>query len=188
MKKRRTIIACVVAALMSASASAQDMSLSTNILGYTWLGTINAELAYGFARHWSTSVGVNYNPFSFPGRTGIADKMQAKQRSLSVGFRYWPWHIHSGWWLSMKARAQEYNIGGIIRAETSEGLRYGMGLSGGYTYMLNSSFNLEFGAGVWAGKDYYTRYLCPECGRIVGSGEEYFVLPSDVVLGLVYVF
>ena len=114
--------------------------------------------------------------------------MQARQRTVSLGGRYWPWHIHSGWWLSGKAQYQEYNRGGLTEAETSEGDRIGGSLGGGYTYMLSPSLNLEIGAGVWAGYERYTTYACPECGRVVGQGERRFVLPNDFLLGLVYVF
>ena len=79
-------------------------------------------------------------------------------------------------------------MGGLLEAETSEGDRIGGGLTGGYTYMLSPRFNLEVGAGVWAGYERYTTYACPECGRIVGRGDRPFVLPKEILLGLVYVF
>ena len=168
--------------------SAQELSVSTNVLGYAELGTMNLEASWGFSRHWTANLGLRYNPFTFPGREGVADQMQARQRTVALGGRYWPWHIHSGWWLAGKAQYQEFNRAGLTEAETSEGDRVGGGLTAGYTYMLTPSFNLEVGAGVWTGYERYTTYACPECGRIVGEGTRRFVLPNDFLLGLVYVF
>jgi hypothetical protein len=188
MKNLKPILLLTVALLCCGRGHAQEMSLSTNVLGLASLGTMNMEASWGFSRHWTANVGVRYNPFTFPGREGVADRMQARQRTLAVGGRYWPWHIHSGWWLAGKAQYQEYNFGGLTEAETSEGDRIGGGLTGGYTYMLSPRFNLEVGAGVWAGYETYTTYACPECGRITGRGDRPFVLPNEILLGLVYVF
>ena len=173
---------------MAGVASAQEMSVSTNVLGYAELGTMSLETSWGFARHWTANAGLRYNPFTFPGREGIADSMQFRQRAAALGARYWPWHIYSGWWLAGKAQWQEYNRGGLTEAVTYEGDRVGGGISGGYTYMLSPHFNFEVGAGLWAGYEFYTQYACPTCGRIVDSGEKAFVLPNEVILGLVYVF
>ena len=79
-------------------------------------------------------------------------------------------------------------MGGIMSSETEEGDRLGAGLYSGYTYMLSSHFNIEFGLGLWAGIDRYRRYSCPKCGITVGDGDRGFILPDDVTVSLVYVF
>ncbi len=63
-----------------------------------------------------------------------------------------------------------------------------MGLYAGYTHMLTSHLNLEFGLGVWSGMDYYKKYSCQVCGEIVDAGRRIFVLPDDFLISLVYVF
>ena len=174
--------------LLAGKIGAQEISLSTNALDYLNMGTINMEASAGVARHWSVNLNMRYNPFTFPGREGVADQMQSRQRTVAVGGRYWPWHILSGWWLGAKAQYQEFNQGGLTEAETKEGDRFGGGLAGGYTYMISPHFNLEAGIGLWTGRDIYTVYACPECGRMVESGERTFIMANDILLGLVYVF
>jgi hypothetical protein len=85
-------------------------------------------------------------------------------------------------------RYQEYNTGGILSPATSEGDRVGAGLYTGYTYMISTHFNMEFGLGLWAGMDIFRTYSCPECGMTVDSGRRAFLLPDDLMVSLVYVF
>ena len=181
------VLALSLAACLPAPALAQQASVSTNLAGIAQFGTLNCEASYAVARHWSVTAGLRYNPFTFPG--GVDDgPRQFRQRALSLGTRYWPWHIYSGWWLSAKAQYQEYNIGGFVSPETREGDRVGGALATGYTYMLGPHFNIEAGAGAWAGKDWYRLYACPSCGRTLDKGERKFLLLNEVLVGLSYVF
>lgn len=187
MKNFKYVI-ILLSVFVASGAGAQEISVSTNTLGYLNLGTINMEASLGVARHWTLNLDLKYNPFTFPGREGVADQMQSRQRTVAIGGRFWPWHILSGWWLAGKAQYQEFNVGGLTEAETREGDRIGGGLTGGYTYMISPHFNIEAGAGFWAGHEVFTVYACPECGRKVDSGEKTFILANDLILGLVYVF
>ena len=173
----------IVGLVLCGSVSAQELAVSTNVVDYANFGTVNVEASYGFARHWSAVAAAKYNPFSF--RDG---ELLSRQRLFALGARYWPWHIYSGWWVAGKAQYQEYNTGGIVSQDTSEGDRWGASLSGGFTYMLGRHFNLDFGAGLWAGYDRYVTYACPNCGRFTGSGEKFFLLPNDIIVALTYVF
>lgn len=183
MKRLLSVAALLLASLWTVKA--QELALSTNVMDYVNFGTLNVEASYGFARHWSVNAGMKYNPFSFEeGR----DMKLNKQRSYSAGARFWPWHIYSGWWLSGALRYQEYSWGGFVSPQTSEGDRYGGGVGGGYTYMLNSHINVDVGAGVWAGYDVYRTYACQTCGKEIENGGKYFVLPGDIKLAVTYIF
>lgn len=186
MRRCLFAFAVFVLALQGFKAEAQRFSLSTNVLDYACLGTMNIEGAYSVSRRWSLTLGADYNPFTF--RKGRSDQFQLRQQSYSIGARLWPWHTWSGWWFAGKMRYQEYNSGGIVSSLTDEGDRAGLGMYAGYTYMLGSHLNLEFGMGVWGGVDWFTRYSCQSCGLTVGSGRRWFVLPDDIMIALVYVF
>ena len=94
------------------------------------------------------------------------------------------WSIHAG----AKGQYQEFNRGGVLTETSQEGDAFGAGFAGGYSLMLKEHWNLDFGLGFWTGWMKYTTYACPECGRIVGRGDRPFVLPNEILLGLVYVF
>jgi hypothetical protein len=171
----------------SAARASKRFSVSTDLLGYANFATLNMDASYAFGRHWGVIAGVRYNPFTF--RKNDPDRQfQNRQQSYSLGVRFWPWHIWSGWWFAGKVRWQEYNVGGLVSRETSEGDRFGAGIYAGYALMLAPSLNIEFGLGLWAGYDAYTRYSCPVCGLTVDRGNRAFILPDDVMISLVYVF
>lgn len=184
---RRVFLLSVIMGLLSISSYAQKISVSTNIIDYLALGTMNADVSYAFSQHWSMTAGVRYNPFTF--RKGEPRRQfQCRQQSYSLGVRMWLWHTWSGWWFAAKLRYQEYNAGGIFSQETQEGDRIGAGLYSGYTYMISNHFNVEFGIGLWGGSDIYSRYDCPVCGVCTSSGRKGFLLPDDLMIALVYVF
>ena len=165
----------------------QNVSVSTNLIDYACLGTLNVEASYSVAQHWSVTASARYNPFTF--HKGDADRQfQYRQQSYAVGARFWTWHSFSGWWAASKIRYQEYNHGGMFSRDAEEGDRIGIGLSAGYTYMISRHFNLELGIGAWSGMSWYCRYSCPVCGLTVENGRKWFLLPDDVMISLAYVF
>lgn len=185
--RKYAIVVSVFMLTMALPAFAQKFSLSTNMLDYACLGTMNLDASYSLSRRWSIVAGARYNPFTFnegnPGR-----QFQYRQQSYAVGARLWPWHTMSGWWFASKLRYQEYCYGGIFSEEAEEGDRFGAGIYTGYTHMLSRHLNLEFGVGLWSGVALYRKYSCPVCGITIGKGRKYFLLPDDFMISLAYVF
>ena len=163
-----------------------------------YLGTINAEAGVAVGRNFSVHAGVRYNPWTF--RAGDPDdrvtdpigddekQFQNRKQAYDLTLRYWPWYIYSGWWFGLKAQYMEYDYGGFITHPREAGDDYGVGVSAGYTYMLNEHWNLEFGAGIWGGYKKYGSYRCTNCGQPTGGGEKVFILPDDVKVSLMFVF
>ena len=123
------------------SASAQQWAVQTNLVDYANFGTLNIEGAVAFDQHWSATAAAKLNPFHFQ-RKG--EPLSARQQLYAAGVRWWPWHVYSGWWAGSKLQFQEYNRGGLdaVDKTTREGDRYGVGLSGGYSYMIPGSICL----------------------------------------------
>ena len=95
MKRYVIALAVCLLALSESRVEAQRFSLSTNLLDYACLGTMNIEGAYSVSRRWSLTIGADYNPFTF--KAGQPEQFQLRQRSCSLGARVWPSHIWSGW-------------------------------------------------------------------------------------------
>lgn len=187
MKKILSLVFLFFCALSIHDASAQKIAVGTNAVDYVNLGTINLDAGISVSQHWSVHAGFKYNPWRF--KQGTPDAFQNSKRTFYVGPRFWFWHVYSGWWVSAVGQYQEYNHGGWLFGDTAEeGDAWGMGLSAGYTLMLNSWFNLEFALGAWGGYTTYTSYECAECGRIVEQGFKYFIMPNTVNVSAVFVF
>lgn len=159
---------------------AQEFSISTNAADYADMGTINLEMSYAVSRNWTAVLGAKYNPFEY-------GDVFRKQRAFDAGFRYWIWHYYSGWWFCAKARYQEY-AESVTGRNPVEGERLGASLGGGYSLMVSPHLNLDFGIGVWGGRNEYTAYSCPRCGRIVAAGSGIFILPSDIMVSMAFIF
>lgn len=173
--------------LLSASkASAQKGSISVNAADAAALGTISVEGSVATGRHTSVNVAAGINPWTF--NKGRSDQFQDRKQTYSVGMRWWPWNVYSGWWMGARGQYQEYNRGGLFRPQTEEGDAAGLAISGGYSLMIAPHVNLDFGLGFWGGHTWYKTYACPTCGRVVDEGTKWFALPSDMILSLVYVF
>lgn len=185
---KRPIATLALALLLGGFVSlrGQNCSLSSNICDVADFGTLGLEASLGLNRHFSVSAGLKYNPFTYSDASG--GSMQNRQRVFSLGTRFWPWHLWSGWWLSAKAQYQEFNRGGIESPLTSEGDRYGAGIGAGYSFMLSDHLNLDIGLGAWGGYAKLVSYECPTCGRIVSTSDRFFVLPNDLLLSISYIF
>ena len=184
---KRFLILTSILLVLPVACHAQKFTLSTNVVDYLDFGTLNIGGAYGLARHWSLDFTAKYNPFTYhEGQSG--KQFQNRQQAYALGFRWWPWHLWSGWWMSGALKYQEYNVGGILSPSTEEGDRVGAGISAGYSWMLHAHLNLDFGFGFWSGWSRFTRYNCPSCGLVEKSGQRIFILPDNVLLSLVYIF
>ncbi len=173
--------------LLPRKIAAQQFAFSTNAIEYFNLCTFNAEASFAFSKNWTMDANFRYNPFHFVGKRGTQG-FQSKVRAFSAGVRFWPWHIYSGWWFSMKAQYQEYSRGGFVSKAVREGDRVGGCFGLGYSYMLGKHFNLDFGLRVWSGMDSYRTYDCLVCGLTHGQGKDIFFLPDELILSITYVF
>lgn len=188
MKTRIMILIAALSLQGGVAARAQELALSSNIAEWLNLGTVNAGISYGFAQHWSVHALGKYNPFTWNADGAAEGVVMNKQRSLSAGVRFWPWHIYSGLWIENRAQWQEYSVSPYKKEYAEEGDRIGDVISAGYSYMLSRHLNLDFGLGFWMGYGTVTRYACPRCGRIQSSGDDCFARLSEMVLSLSYVF
>ncbi len=194
MERKILTAILLLTALFSASRlDAQDRSktqmvLSTDLVDWAGLGTINVEAGMSVHQHFSVQAGARYNPWNFKsGRLSLP--LYTHQATAYAGCRYWPWYVFSGWWLGVQAQYTQYEETGVWRPALDTGTAVGGGVSLGYTLMLHEKLNLEFGAGVWAGKRYkHVLYCCPECMDVREANPGKFVALNDISVALMYVF
>lgn len=184
---KKTILLMAFIAVISTTTSAQDWSLSTNLMDYVSLGTLNVQGSAGVSRRLTIEASARVNPWTF--HKGDPERqMQNRHQTYAAGIRYWPWHIYSGWWVSGMAQYQEYNRGGIISRSTEEGDAFGLSAGGGYSLMIHENLNIDFGISFWTGQKTYITYACPTCGKITGKGSVWFLMPDEIRVAIQYIF
>lgn len=194
MKRRiLTVILILTVIFPSFRTAAQEsrktqVALSTDLVDWANFGTVNLEAGVSLHQHFSVHAGAKYNLWNFKTHNlGLA--LYNKQTTAYAGFRYWPWYVLSGWWVGAQAQYTDYAETGVWRHALDTGKAIGGGVSFGYTLMLHENLNLEFGAGVWAGRRFeHTLYCCPDCMKVRESGPGNFVALNDISISLMYVF
>lgn len=181
---------------LSAGASAQKVAVSTNIIGWAGLLTPNASIQHATGQHISLEAAARYNCWSWKteGTTEQrqTEEVKSRQQAYSLGVRWWPWNVYSGWWVAARLQYQEYDYGGLGKLpwipDNEAGDAYGGVLLAGYALQLHRHWDLEFGLGLWGGYKTYTVYACPYCGKITDKGAKTFVLPDQAMISLTYIF
>ena len=213
MEKVKLIILSLFSLALAQTASAQQWAVAVNAADMVSLGTISAEGSVSVGQHATINAVAKVNPWTF--NKNRPEQFQNRQQTYSIGARWWPWNVYSGWWMAGRVQYQQYNRGGLrvlsamngmlnqvqhdggSRVEpgmtqepgmTEEGNAYGLSLGAGYSLMLGKHVNIDFGLEVWGGRTIYTVYACPTCGKVTESGKKWFFLPNDLVLSFQWVF
>ena len=189
MKQMKRLLAVVALSLSFAlPANAQRVSVGTNLLQWANLGTINAEFGYAPSRHLTLTAAVRFNGWHFdtPEEHLI---VQNRQKTASIGIRYWPWYVYSGWWFGVKGQFKDFDASGIWRPALNTGTSLGAGVSAGYTLLLHERLNLDFGIGAWGGRMLnHTLYECPVCLDVRETGPGWFAGIDDISVSIIYIF
>ena len=110
----------------------QRASLSVNLADCLDLFTFNMEAGTPVSARWSLTAGFRYNPWTFRRNREGAGPFQRRVLSVRTGVRFWPWHVHSGWFAGSSLGWERYNRGGLFgKKKTVEGDWYGLALSAG---------------------------------------------------------
>lgn len=165
---------------MLTTTKAQFYSVKTNLLG---LATTNLNVEAGVAihRNWSLHLPVNYNPWVFTGNKRF------QNITIQPGVRYWLLESFSQGFIGIHSLYSRYHVGGINKYRY-DGWGAGMGISYGYSKVLNKRWNIEFEAGIGMMWTDYTKYLCKTCGAPQGNVSEIRFVPSKAAISLVYLF
>jgi len=171
----RIVAVLIILVCSSRAAEAQNYAVSTNVMSWAGLGTINAEGSLSVHRHISLHAGAVANPWKLTTPTNV--ELRNRQYGGYAGVRYWPWHVYSEWWVGAKLQYKHFNQLGLLSSAPMKGHAFGPGISGGYTFMLSRHVNLDLGVGIWG-------------GGLIKSEEtpKAFVFLDNVIVSFVYIF
>lgn len=180
MRKICILLVALWGIVRTTAANGQNMYVSTNLLDYANIGTINAEFGLTPVPKCSFYTRVRYNPFTLK----LDNQIQNRVASAALGAKYWFWYANAGWFVNSHLSFSIYNTAGIWDPSAYEGEAVSLSAGGGYSLMLSRRLNLDFGAGIQAGYTSYTNYACPTCGKEIKKGKKIFVAPSNLLVQL----
>ena len=129
---------------------------------------------------------VSYNPFNYSGDAKL------KHIAVQPELRLWKGGAFSKFFVGLHAHYAYYNIGGIsginrqLKANRYQGNLFGMGVSGGYTHMINDRFGVESVLGLGYAFMDYDVYDCQHCGAKTGEESKVYFGPTKFSISLVY--
>lgn len=173
----------------AANASAQQVTVSNNLLYDTWL-TPNLRVGYRLSSNWSAGLTAGYRPWP------TDDKVSRKWRHLLVSpeIRYWKDSVNVRHFLGMNLIYSHFNVGNVkfpfglyksVRNERCQGDLWALGAFYGYSWPLGRFWNIEAAVGAAVGYTKYGRYECVHCGTKIHDEKELFFMPQ-VALNIVY--
>lgn len=189
MKKIRNIIILVILLLVSMphTAEAQKVAVSTNMMTWANFGTANLDASISVSKHFTVFAGAKYNPWEMRSKSQV--DLLNKQITGYAGAKYWPWHVYSGWWIGAKGQFQDFSQAGLLSENLVTGQAVGLGLSAGYSVMLGSHVNIDFGLGGWGGKVLkYTGYKDVGGLEVDTTGSKGFFFFDNVIVAFAYIF
>lgn len=170
-------------------AEAQNWAVSTNALSWANLGTVNAEGSVSLGKQLTINAGFTANPWEVTTNTYVNVKNQ--QYGGYLGFKYWFWHVYSGWWIGAKAQYKNFEQVGLLTSNLMKGDAMGGGLASGYSILISESLNLDLGLGIWGGRliryKEYEGTVAKET-MLIDAGPRNFVFVDNVIISLVYIF
>lgn len=190
LKNIYKVIAAVILLICTPKmAEAQEWAVSTNVLSWLNLGTINAEGSYKVNDHVSVNAALAINPWQINTPTFVT--LRNRQYGGHMGARYWPWHTFSEWWIGAKVQYKNFEQVGLLSSNLMRGDALGAGLSAGYSMMIAENVNLDFGLGFWGGRllsyvEYNDNIANPS--KIRTEGPRNFIFLDSISVSVAYIF
>ena len=165
----------------------RSFAITTNVVDWVLLGTINLGAQYEVGRHWTLEGKIRYNPWTY--NSGKENQFQLNQQNFSLGARWWPWYSFAGFWISADAQVSNYRTGGLYRFRTPEtGTAYGAAIGLGYSFIINKHFNIDLGVSGWGGYKSYITFSDPNFTQAAGQGKGWFFAPNELSIAAMILF
>ena len=160
----------------------QSVALRTS--GVLWATlTPNIELSYVVNEHFTAHLPVQYNPFVF------GENSRIQQLTFMPGARYWFKLAHARYFVSAYAIASRFHMGGWFdNLYRYDGHCYGLGVGGGYSWILSKCFNIEAELGVGTAYASYDKCFWPKNSKLYSHEKGIRIFPAKFDVSLVYFF
>ena len=177
---RKTLV--VLLLFITQSVSAQQVTLSNNLLYDIWL-TPNLRMGVRLSPHWSMGLTAGYHPWPSDDNTS----KNWKHLLLAPDVRYWTDSVNVHHFFGVNLIYSHYNVAEVkfpfglwksVRDERRQGDLGAIGAYYGYSWPLGRFWNIEAHIGAAIGYTKFDRFECGHCGKKIGTEKKVFVLPQ----------
>jgi outer membrane protein OmpA-like peptidoglycan-associated protein len=177
---RKTLV--VLLLFITQSVSAQQVTLSNNLLYDIWL-TPNLRMGVRLSPHWSMGLTAGYRPWPSDDTTS----KKWKHLLLAPDVRYWTDSVNVHHFFGVNLIYSHYNVAEVkfpfglwksVRDERRQGDLGAIGAYYGYSWPLGRYWNIEAHIGAAIGYTKFDRFECGHCGTKLGTEKKVFVLPQ----------
>lgn len=182
MKKFLLTLTCIMAMGLLTGAKAQVWGLKTSA---TMLATLtsNLEVSMSVADRATLHLPVMYNPWKFE------ENSRFQQLTAMPGVRLWKDKAYFGAFASAFAIASRFHMGGFFGHKYRyDGNMFGIGVGGGYAYLLSKRWNIEFELGVGFVRADYDKCAWQENSRRYESVLGFKLVPAKLDISVMYLF
>lgn len=193
MNKRKNrkiilILCYLVLSFTAVNVSAQSSVVKTNFL-YWATTTPNISYEMRLSPKWTLDITAGYNPFTF------SDNAKLRHVLVQPEARYWFCSIFAGHFVGANLLYSHYNVGNIdlpfgifpeLKDYRFQGDIGAVGISYGYSWMLNRRWSIEAEIGIGVGITHYDKYQCEKCGSKVGTETRAVFMPTKLSVSLIY--
>lgn len=174
----------IVSLLSLCALSVKGQSFALRTSGVLWATlTPNVEVSYVINEHITAHLPLQYNPFVF------GDNSRIQQLTCMPGARYWFKLAHARYFVSAYAIASRFHVGGWFDHDYRyDGKCFGVGVGGGYSWILNKYFNIEAELGVGTAYANYDKCYWPKNSKLFSHEKGFRVFPAKFDVSLVYFF
>lgn len=185
----RTVTLTMLFSCVFANVSAQQMTVSNNLLYDAWL-TPNLRVGLCLYPHWSSGLTSGFRPWP------ASDETSRKWRHLLISpdLRYWVDSVNVHHFFGVNLIYSHFNVAEVkfpfgmyksVRDERHQGDLGALGFFYGYSWPLGRYWNIEAMIGAALGYARYNRYECGHCGMKLGTEKKLFAMPQ-AALNIVY--
>lgn len=198
---RNFLFTCMLGVLFTLSAYSQKAAVKTNLL-YWATTSPNLQLEFALGKKTTLELGAGFNPFILKRGTetiepGVTMNRESKVKHwlFQPELRYWPCEVFNGHFFGIHGHGAQFNIGGVdipvgrlkkFKDNRYQGYLYGAGISWGYQWVLNPSWNIEFSVGGGYARVHYDKYPCSTCGTKLNEGVYNYFGVTKASLSVVY--
>ena len=182
MKKKITFLLLLFLMLSSQKGFSQEIAFRTSATMWA-TATPNIEVSVPVNKKWTVHLPVLYNPWVWK------ENSRFQQLTVMPGVRWWKQLANVHYFLSAYAIASRFHVGGWFNHKYRyDGKAFGVGIGGGYSFVLNRHWNIEAELGFGCIYADYDKCGWTKDSHLYDKCRHLKIVPTKVDVSFVYFY